>query len=116
MRVLLDATGAVQAVGSDELTPQAGQTGQTTTCALNDYKSADQAGQATGKPYDVTYDGAKFGYRNRAANTGEAATSTRAQIVAQLTAAVTAWPSATAAQKDAATLALLQLVLRVAQG
>jgi len=115
-RVLLDGAGRVLAFGPQQLTATAGQTVQDCALALADFATADAAGLASGSPYDVTYDGSKFGFRNRAASSGEQSTTARAQLLAQLQAAVTAWPTATAVQKDAAMFGMLQMVLRVAQG
>lgn len=116
MDVILDQGGAVVAAGGEGLTPTAGQTALATDLTLDDFKAADAAGAASGQPYDVTCDGKAFAVRTRAANAAEQAMTKRAQLVAQIDAAVAAWPTATAAQKDAALFALLQLVQRLAHG
>lgn len=110
MRIILDGRRVV-AVGGAGLAAGDGQAVAEAALTLADFAAADEAGRATGRPYDVTYDGAAFGVRARAAGAAEAAAGARAADLATLRATAAGWATATAAQKDAATLAALRLLL-----
>jgi len=107
-KLITDGTGRVVAFGGNGLAPEAGQTLQETELTLDQFRAADNAGRATGQPYDVTCDGKVFGHRNRAASATETDSAAQRDVAVQLQSALDGWATLTAPQKDA----LLRLCVR----
>lgn len=112
MRVILDGAGRVLACGGDTLAAGDGETVAETARTLADYRAADEAGKASGQPYDVTYDGAAFGWRARAKLAAELDEDERQALIASLQAALDGWGGLTAAQKDGKLRDMARGVLR----
>lgn len=113
--IVLDSNGQVVACGGNGLTPAAGQTARDVPLTLDDYRAADVAGEASGQPYEVTYDGKKFGWRQRAKSPQEVDEDARQALIANLQAAADGWGTLTATQKDARLRDVVRGVLRTLQ-
>lgn len=117
MKVVVDASGTVQAIGnSDFATPDNGAVVDT-GLTLADFSAAVKAGQALGTPYRIVYDrtSGKLSAQSRSVTAQEAENTKRAKALQAIDDAIDNWPNLTAAQKADALLLNLRATQAIAR-